>query len=180
MHCPLALIVQLLSRVQLFLTPWTTAHQAPLSSTISQSLLKFMSIESVMPSNHLILSPPLLLLLQSFLASRSFPVSLPNGTYIDLSFKRCIPLIPGGEGITTECSRSSGAAPPTALLTQAGSTTVVHSAPALGGLPDPQGWNCTYWCEYPCCLMAPFSVSVLPIPVLISCTKFPTLVSFSD
>ena len=43
-------------------TPWTAAHQVPLSSTISQSLLKFMSIESMMPSNYLILCHPLLLL----------------------------------------------------------------------------------------------------------------------
>ena len=50
-----------LSRVQLFAIPWTTAHQASLSITNSQSLLKFMSIESVMPSNHLILCYPLLL-----------------------------------------------------------------------------------------------------------------------
>ena len=51
-----------LSRVQLFVTPWTTAHQASLSITNSQSLPKLMSIESVMPSNHLILCCPLLLL----------------------------------------------------------------------------------------------------------------------
>ena len=50
--------VQSLSRVQLFVTPWTAALQASLSFTISQSLLKLMSIESVMPSNLLILSPP--------------------------------------------------------------------------------------------------------------------------
>ena len=53
-------LVQLLSRVQLFETPWTTACQVSLSITNSQSLLKFMSIESVMPSNHLILCRPLL------------------------------------------------------------------------------------------------------------------------
>ena len=53
--------VQLLSHVRLFVTPWTAAHQAFLSITNSQSLLKFMSIESVMPSNHLILCQPLLL-----------------------------------------------------------------------------------------------------------------------
>ena len=53
--------VQSLSRVQLFLTPWTTARQASLSITNAQSLLKLMSIESVMPSNHLILCRPLLL-----------------------------------------------------------------------------------------------------------------------
>ena len=53
--------VQLLSSVQLFVTSWTSAHQASLSITSSQSLLKLMSIESVMPSNHLILCHPLLL-----------------------------------------------------------------------------------------------------------------------
>ena len=46
------IVVQLLSYVQLFVTPWTTAHQASLSFTLSQSLLKLMSVESVMPSNH--------------------------------------------------------------------------------------------------------------------------------
>ena len=53
--------VQSLSRVQLFVTPWTSAHQASLSITNSWSLLKLMSIEVVMPSNHLILCHPLLL-----------------------------------------------------------------------------------------------------------------------
>ena len=53
--------VQLLNRVQLFATPWTAACQASLSITNSQGLLKFMSIELVMPSNHLILCRPLLL-----------------------------------------------------------------------------------------------------------------------
>ena len=53
--------VQSLSRVRLFATPWTAACQASLSSTISQSLLKLMSTESVIPSNHLVLCCPLLL-----------------------------------------------------------------------------------------------------------------------
>ena len=53
--------IQSLSRVQLFVTPWTAACQASLSITNFQSLLKLMSIESVMPSNHLILFHPLLL-----------------------------------------------------------------------------------------------------------------------
>ena len=53
---------QSLSRVQFFATPWTAAHQASLSIGNSWSLLKLMSIESVMPSNHLILCHPLLLL----------------------------------------------------------------------------------------------------------------------
>ena len=55
----LCVCVQGLSNVQLFATPWTTACQSPLFSTISRSLLKFMSIESVMLSNHLILCHPL-------------------------------------------------------------------------------------------------------------------------
>ena len=64
--------VQLLSGVWLFATPWTTAHQASLSITNSQSLLKFMSIESVMPTNHLILCHLLLLLPSIFLSIRVF------------------------------------------------------------------------------------------------------------
>ena len=54
-------VVQLPSRVLLFVTPWTAAHQTSLSITNSQSLLKLVSIELVMPSNHLILCHPLLL-----------------------------------------------------------------------------------------------------------------------
>ena len=57
-----AFVVQSLSWVQLFATLWTAACQASLYFTISQSLLKLMSIESVMPTNHLILCHPLLLL----------------------------------------------------------------------------------------------------------------------
>ena len=64
--------VQSLSRVQLFATPWTAAHQASLSFTISRSLLKLISIELVMPSNHLILCPPLLLLPSIFPSIRIF------------------------------------------------------------------------------------------------------------
>ena len=67
--------VQLLSHVRLFVTLWTAARQASLSFTISWSLLRLMSIELLMPSNHVILCRPLLLLPQSFPASRSFPVS---------------------------------------------------------------------------------------------------------
>ena len=64
--------VQLLSRVWLFATPWTTAHQASLSITNCQSLPKPMSIESVMPSNNLILCRPLLLLPSIFPKIRAF------------------------------------------------------------------------------------------------------------
>ena len=67
--------VQLLSRVQLFATPWTATRQASLSITNSHNLLKLMSIESVMPSNHLILCHSLLLHLQSFPARGSFQIS---------------------------------------------------------------------------------------------------------
>ena len=62
----LVTVVPSLSHVWFFVTPWTAAGQASLSFTVSQSLLKFMSIESVMPSNHLILCRPLLLLPSSF------------------------------------------------------------------------------------------------------------------
>ena len=64
--------VQSLSCVRLFATPWTTACQASLSITNSWSLLKLMSIQSVMPSNHLILCRPLLLLLSIFPNIRVF------------------------------------------------------------------------------------------------------------
>ena len=62
----LASSVQSLSHVRLFVTPWTAAHQASLSITNSQSILKLMSIKSVMPSNHLILCYPFLLPLSIF------------------------------------------------------------------------------------------------------------------
>ena len=64
--------VHLFSHVQLFVTPWTAACQAPLSITNSWSLLRLMSIESVMPSNHRILCPPLLLLPSIFPSKRVF------------------------------------------------------------------------------------------------------------
>ena len=66
---------QLLNCVRLFVTPWTVAHQASPSITNSQSLLRFMSVELVMPSNHLILCHILSSCLQSFPESGSFPVS---------------------------------------------------------------------------------------------------------
>ena len=67
--------VQLLSPVRLFATPWIAAHQASLSITISRSSLKLMCIKSVMPSSHLILCRPLLLLPPTLPASESFPMS---------------------------------------------------------------------------------------------------------
>ena len=65
-------VVQSLSRVQLFVTAWTVAHQASLPFTISRSLLKLMSIESMMLPNHLILCHPLLLLPSVFSSIRVF------------------------------------------------------------------------------------------------------------
>ena len=73
--------VQSLSHVWSFVTPWTTARQASLSITNSRSLLKLMSIASVMPSNHLILCHPLLLLLAgtvpSWLLTKTGPALYP-------------------------------------------------------------------------------------------------------
>ena len=96
-------LVQLLSYVWLFVAPWTATHQAFLSITSSQSLFKLMSIESVMPSNHLILCRPLLVLpsifpsislfsSQSVLRIRcpkywSFSIS-PSNEYLGLIFFR--------------------------------------------------------------------------------------------
>ena len=68
----LVILLLLFSRVQLFATPWTAAHQASLSFTISWSLLKLMSIESVMPFNHLSLCHPLLLSPSIFPSIRVF------------------------------------------------------------------------------------------------------------
>ena len=69
------IVVQLLSRVQLFLTLWTAACQASLSFTLSWSLLKLISIESVMPSNHLTLCLPLIVLPSIFPSIRVFLIS---------------------------------------------------------------------------------------------------------
>ena len=75
-------VVQPLSCVRLFATPWAAALQFSLFFTVSQSLLKFMSIELVMPSNRLILCRPFSSCLQSFPASGSLPVSqfFPSGS----------------------------------------------------------------------------------------------------
>ena len=66
------IVLQLLSHIWLFVIPWTTAHQYSLSFIISQSLLKFMSIELAIPSNHLILCRPLLFLPSIFPSIRVF------------------------------------------------------------------------------------------------------------
>ena len=71
-RCESAIVVQSLICIRLFVTPWTTARQASLSITNPQSLLKLMAIESMMPSNHLILCRPLLLLPSIFPSIRVF------------------------------------------------------------------------------------------------------------
>ena len=77
--------VQSLSHVQLFATPGTAAHQASLSITNSQSLLKLMSIESVMPSSHLIFCHPLLLLPSIFPSIRVFS----NESVLPIRWPKC-------------------------------------------------------------------------------------------
>ena len=76
LFCTLVCGCSVLSHVQLFATPWTIACQASLSFTIPRSLLKLMSIELVMPSNHFILCLPLLLLPSIFPSIRVFPSEL--------------------------------------------------------------------------------------------------------
>ena len=78
-------LVQLLSHVQLFATPWTAACQASLSISNSWSLLKLMFIKSVMPSNHLILCHPLLLLPSIFLSNRVFS----NESVLHIRWPKC-------------------------------------------------------------------------------------------
>ena len=84
MYLFLFLSVQLFSCVQLFVTPWIAAHQASLSITNSQSLLALMPIESVMPSNHLILYHPLLLLPSIFASIRVFS----NGSVLPIRWPK--------------------------------------------------------------------------------------------
>ena len=98
--------VQSLSRVRLFATPWTAAHQASLSITNLQNLLKLTSIESVLPSNHLILCRPLLFLPSIFPSIRVFSnesvlrIRCPN--YWNFSFS----ISPSNEysGLISPCS----------------------------------------------------------------------------
>ena len=105
--------VQLLSPVRLFATPWTVAHQASLSITSSQSLLKLMSIESVMPSNHLIFCHPLLLLPSIFPSIRVFS----NESVLHISWPQycCLHKIPDGS-VVKNPPASTGDAGDTGLI----------------------------------------------------------------
>ena len=80
--------VQSLSHVQLFATPWAASHQASLSITNSWSLLKFMSIELVMPFNHLILCCPLLLLPSIFPSIRVLFVFFSNDSVLHIRWPK--------------------------------------------------------------------------------------------
>ena len=86
MHPSVHVVAQSLSRDQLFEIPWTAACQASLSFTISQSLLKLMSIELVTPSNHLILCRPLLLLPSIFPSIRVFS----NESSLRIRWPKCV------------------------------------------------------------------------------------------
>ena len=90
LRIPYVSSVQSLSRVRLFATPWTAARQASLSITNSWSLLKLMSITLVMPSNHLILCHPLLLLPSIFPSIRGLTRFFPSGGQKYWSFRLSI------------------------------------------------------------------------------------------
>ena len=92
LECPVLIsVVQSLSCVRLFATPWTAARQASLSITNSWSLLKLVAIESVMPSNHLILCRPLLLLPSFFPSIRVFS----NELILQVRWPECWSFSPG-------------------------------------------------------------------------------------
>ena len=113
----LIVVVRLLSHVRLFAALWTAAHQASLSFTILQSLLKLMSIESMMPSNHLILCHPHLLLPSVFpnirVFSNELALSIRWPKYWSFSFSNSLSngysvLIPLGlAGLITFLSKNS-------------------------------------------------------------------------
>ena len=100
--CTFHTVVHSLSRVRLFVTPWAAARQASLSFPISRSLLKLMSIKSVMPSNHLVLCHPLLLLPLVFPSQRRAFVDQPlnvrgtqeTGWHIEVRPSSTLPLRP--------------------------------------------------------------------------------------
>ena len=138
--------VQSLSRVWFFATPWTVACQASLCITNSQSLLKLMSIESVMPSNHLILCRPLLLPPSIFPSIRIFQwvSSLPHGQSIGVSASTSVLLMniqdwfPLGWTGWTPCSpRDSQESSPTPQFKSINSSALSFLySPALTSIHD--------------------------------------------
>ena len=114
----MGVVVQSLSRVRLFATPWTAAHQASLSFTNSRCLLKLGSIESMMRSNHLILRCPLLLLPSTFPIIRVFSIesALCNGTgrrggFCSFSLPHCEKLRKGTFHLSFRVRQTSGSSP---------------------------------------------------------------------
>ena len=104
--------VQSLSHVPLFTTPWTAAHQTSLSITNSRSLLKLMSIEAVIPSNHLILCCPLLLLPTIFPSIRDFPHVLElNHYYGQLKLKNSVQCSSVAQSCLTLCDPKDSSTP---------------------------------------------------------------------
>ena len=148
--------VQSLSRVRLFVTPWTTACQASLSITNSQTLPKLMSVESVMPSNHLILCRPLLLLpsvfpnIRVFLNESALRIRWPKYFILKLNIlqgtKRrqwkwvfpCLPIFVGKDSVFHSLSHSSTAKPLISCDLEIHSLT--HGLPMVPTMCQPLCW----------------------------------------
>ena len=131
--------VQSLSCVQLSVTPWTAARQASLSITNSQSSLKLMSIELVMPSNHLILCRPLLLPPLIFPSTRVFSNSCPSNQW-------CHPTILSSVVPFFSCLQSfpaSGSFPMSWLFTSGGQSIAASASVLPMNTQDwsPLGWT---------------------------------------
>ena len=138
-------VIQSLSRVWLFVTPWTAACQASLSFTNSWSSLKLMSIESVMPPNHLIFCRPLLLPSSIFPISGTFPVSwlVPSGGQIIgasasvllMNSQGWLPL--GWTGLISLLSKDSQESSPAPHFEGISSSALsLFYCPALTSIPD--------------------------------------------
>ena len=164
-HLPL-IVVQSLSYVWLFETPWTTAHQASRSFTISWILLKLISIESVMPSNHLILCRPLLLQPSIFPSIKVFFNEL--ALLVLLSGPKFLPLWDPGHsgqvlwrwsGLPPSCADYAGFLP-LAWLTNAPSlTTCWGLAPSWKCASCSNLWLCLVaGCLFPFSLIGVFNV----------------------
>ena len=130
-----------------FETPWTAACQASLSITISQSFLKFMSIELVMPSNHLFLCHPSSSCIQSFPASKSFPMSSlftsgdqsigasASASVLPMNIQGWVPL--GLTGLISLHSRHTQESPPTPQCKNINSSLLsLLNSPTLTSIHD--------------------------------------------
>ena len=137
--------VQSFSCVRLFATPWTVAHQASLSFTISWNLLKLMSIELVMPSNHLASIIPFSSCLQYFPASGSFPVSWlfasggqsigasASASVLSMNILGWFPLGAWGREVGLNCSSACGISGSTSDKESTSSARVVRDVGLIPG-----------------------------------------------